>query len=95
MLPVGALHRRRTLVAVSDEQPNLRPRGQRRPRMVPFLVTGAVLGAVVGLLLNLLGSDSPIASAGQESIVLAITGALVGGLVGAIAFLVVEWTTLR
>ncbi|MGI8948074.1 MAG: hypothetical protein ACR2FV_08920 [Ornithinimicrobium sp.] len=80
---------------MSDEQPTFRPKGPRRPRMVPFLVTGAVLGAVVGLLLNLLGPDSPIASAGQESIVLAITGALLGGLAGAVAFLVVEWTTLR
>lgn len=95
MPPLGVADLRRTLIVVSDQQPSLRPKRPRRPRLVPFLVTGAVIGAFLGLLLNLVGPDSPIASAGQESIVLAVTGALLGGLVGAIAYLAAEWTTLR
>ncbi|MCE0487478.1 hypothetical protein [Ornithinimicrobium sediminis] len=69
--------------------------GPRTPRLLPFLGTGAVLGLVVGIVLTLLGPSSPVASDGQELVLLGITGALLGGLAGAVVFLVVEWTTLR
>jgi hypothetical protein len=69
--------------------------GPRAPRLIPFLATGAGLGLLAGLVLTVLGPGSPVASDGQELVLLGLTGALLGGLVGAIAFLVVEWTTLR
>lgn len=62
----------------------------RRPRMVPFLATGALLGLVVGVLLAYFGPPSAYASPAQEMIVMAVPGGLVGGLLGAIVFLVAE-----
>lgn len=58
--------------------------------MVPFLMTGALIGLVVGLLLAYYGPPSPYASLAQEMIVMAFPGALVGGLLGGIFYLVVE-----
>jgi hypothetical protein len=69
--------------------------GPRTPRLVPFLTTGAVLGLLAGVALALIGPSSPVASDGQELVLLGLTGALLGGLAGAVVFLVVEWTTLR
>lgn len=62
----------------------------RRPRMVPFLVTGALIGLVIGLALAYYGPPSPTASPAQEMIVMAVPGGLFGGLLGAIAYLLVE-----
>lgn len=67
----------------------------RRPKMLPFLISGGLIGLVVGLGISALGPASGVASAGQENIIFAFSGAIVGGVVGAIAFLVAEWTTLR
>ena len=58
--------------------------------MVPFLVTGALIGLVVGVLLAFFGPPSPYASPAQEMIVMAFPGALVGGLLGAILYLLAE-----
>lgn len=58
--------------------------------MVPFLVTGAVVGIIVGLLLATFGPDAPNASPSQELIVMAVPGGLLGGLLGAICYLLVE-----
>ncbi len=69
--------------------------GPRTPRLIPFLATGAIVGLLAGLVLALLGPSSPVASDGQEIVLLGLTGALLGGLAGAVVFLVVEWTTLR
>lgn len=93
--PLGAGHPAAYPRGVTDPQSELRPRGPRRPRMLPFLLTGVVLGMLAGLAIDLFGPATPVASAGQELIVVALVGALVGGLAGAIAFLVAEWTTLR
>jgi hypothetical protein len=65
-------------------------RYSRRPRMVPFLATGAVLGLLAGIALMVLGPESDSSGAGQELVLLGSTGALLGGLVGAIVFLAVE-----
>ncbi len=67
----------------------------RGPRMVPFLVTGALLGALVGILVDLIGPASGVATAGQELIVLGGAGALLGASVGAVAYLIAEWISLR
>jgi H+/Cl- antiporter ClcA len=63
--------------------------------MVPFLVTGALIGMVIGVVLSLLGPSSQVASPGQELIVMAGSGALVGGFVGAVLYLIAEWSSLR
>ncbi|MGB3829375.1 MAG: hypothetical protein WA962_11425 [Ornithinimicrobium sp.] len=91
---------------MSQEQPDTDPRvdrehvvpvGARRrgPRMVPFLVTGALLGAIVGIIVDLTGPSSQVASPGQEIIVLAGAGALVGATLGAVVYLIAEWNSLR
>jgi H+/Cl- antiporter ClcA len=58
--------------------------------MVPFLVSGGLIGAFVGVMLTLLGPPSRNATSGQELILLAGSGVLLGGLVGAIVYLLVE-----
>lgn len=58
--------------------------------MVPFLLTGAFLGFVVGGLFSILGPNSERASAAQELISVSVPTALLGGLLGAILFLIVE-----
>lgn len=65
-------------------------RYSRRPRMVPFLATGAVLGFLAGIALMVLGPESDVSGAGQEFVILGATGALFGGLLGAIVFLLAE-----
>ncbi len=91
---------------MSQDQPDTRPQadrddvvhvGSRRrgPRMVPFLITGAILGAIVGIIVDLTGPASRVASAGQEIIVLGGAGALVGATIGAIAYLIADWNSLR
>lgn len=67
----------------------------RGPRMVPFLVTGALLGALVGVIVDLVGPASGVATAGQEIIVLGGAGALFGASIGAVAYLIAEWISLR
>lgn len=62
----------------------------RRPRMVPFLATGALLGLLAGLLVVVLGPESDVSGGAQEVILLGTTGALLGGLLGGIVFLLVE-----
>ncbi|MCK0110603.1 hypothetical protein MWU75_00390 [Ornithinimicrobium sp. F0845] len=62
----------------------------RRPRLVPFLVTGALVGLVVGVLLAVTGPDAPNASPAQEVIAIGLPGALLGGLLGGIVYLLAE-----
>lgn len=70
-------------------------RGRHRPRLVPFLATGAVLGSLLGLLLVVFGPDAESAGTAQETIILGGIGALLGGLVGGIVYLLVERYSLR
>lgn len=63
---------------------------RRRPRLQSFLVLGAVLGLVVGGLVGYLGPDAPGSSALQEVILLATIGAVLGGFLGSIAYLVAD-----
>lgn len=58
--------------------------------MVPFLVSGGLFGALVGVMLTALGASSRDATSGQELILLGGSGLLLGGLVGAIVYLLVE-----
>lgn len=58
--------------------------------MVPFLATGAVLGSFLGLLLVVLGPEVDDVGIARETILLGTVGALLGGLVGAIVYLLVE-----
>ncbi|GAA1147228.1 hypothetical protein [Ornithinicoccus hortensis] len=67
----------------------------RRPRLVPFLATGALLGSFLGLLLVVFGTEVEDVSIGRETIILGGMGALLGGLVGAIAYLVAERVITR
>lgn len=62
----------------------------RRPQLVPFLVTGALVGVIIGAVVDYLGPDAPRASAGQEFIAVVGPLGLLGGLLGAIAYLLVE-----
>jgi hypothetical protein len=63
--------------------------------MVPFLATGAVIGLVIGVVLSVSGPTSQVASPGQELIVMGGAGALVGGFIGAVLYLIAEWSSLR
>jgi ABC-type branched-subunit amino acid transport system permease subunit len=58
--------------------------------MVPFLVSGGLFGALVGVMLTVLGPSSRDATSGQVLILLGGSGLLLGGLVGAIVYLLVE-----
>jgi hypothetical protein len=58
--------------------------------MVPFLVSGGLFGALVGVMLTVFGASSRDATSGQELILLGGSGLLLGGLVGAIVYLLVE-----
>lgn len=58
--------------------------------MVPFLLSFAVVGLIVGAYLALRGPASGQVSPPQEIILLAVPGALLGGLVGALVYLLVE-----
>lgn len=58
--------------------------------MVPFLLSFALAGLVVGAYLAVRGPASGQASLSQEIILLAVPGALLGGLVGAVVYLLVE-----
>lgn len=91
---------------MSNDQPDTDPRVEgdhvvpvgtrhRGPRMVPFLLTGALIFALIGVVLAATGPTSGAASAGQEMIVLGGAGALVGGMVGAVLYLIAEWSSLR
>lgn len=63
--------------------------------MVPFLATGAVIGFVLGVVVSLGGPSSQVASPGQELVVMGGAGALVGGFIGAVFYLIAEWSSLR
>lgn len=67
----------------------------RRPRLVPFLVTGAILGSFLAMLLVVFGPEVEDVGIARETIILGSMGALLGGLGGAIAYLVVERFTTR
>ncbi|MBW8172698.1 hypothetical protein K0651_06505 [Ornithinimicrobium sp. Arc0846-15] len=67
----------------------------RRPKLVPFLISGGVIGLLLGVAFSIFGPASGVASAGQENVIFMFIGAIAGGFVGALAFLVAEWTTLR
>ena len=58
--------------------------------MVPFLVTGALLGLFIGSLAAYFGPDAANASSGQEFMAVAVPGALLGGLLGGVIYLLVE-----
>lgn len=58
--------------------------------MVPFLATGALIGLLIGAVLALTGPDAPNASPAQEFLAMAIPGGLLGGLLGGVAYLLVE-----
>ncbi|MGC5584424.1 hypothetical protein ACQE98_15040 [Ornithinimicrobium sp. W1679] len=68
---------------------------RRRPDLVRFLVTGTVLGAVLGGLIGWLGPDAYGRTQGQEVVLLAVVGALLLGLVAAVAYLVADRSSLR
>jgi len=63
--------------------------------MVPFLVSGALIGLVIGVVVSITGPSSQVASPGQELVVMAGSGALVGGFIGAVVYLIAEWSSLR
>ncbi|HKJ11138.1 MAG TPA: hypothetical protein VJ976_01985 [Ornithinimicrobium sp.] len=79
------------------DREHVTPVGARRrgPRMVPFLVTGALIGLILGVVLSVSGPSSQVASPGQEVVVMAGAGALVGGFVAAVLYLIAEWSSLR
>lgn len=58
--------------------------------MVPFLLTGAFIGFVAGGIISFVGPNAERASAAQEMIALSVPGMVLGGLLGAILFLVAE-----
>lgn len=60
------------------------------PRLVPFLLSGSLVGLLVGAALALLGPPSRSASLTQETVVLGLPGALLGGLLGGVVFLLLE-----
>lgn len=63
--------------------------------MVPFLATGAVLGSFFGMLVVVFGPEVDDVGIARETIILCSIGALLGGLLGAIVYLVVERFTAR
>lgn len=71
------------------DQPTRR-RVTRRPQLLPFLLTGALVGLFLGAALAYFGPDAPRASAGQEYLAVAVPGALLGGLLGGVIYLLVE-----
>lgn len=68
---------------------------RRRPQLRSFLGLGAVLGLILGGLVGYLGPDAPGSSALQELILLSAVGALLGGFLGAVAFLVADRLSMR
>lgn len=58
--------------------------------MVPFLLTGAIIGLIIGVALAVTGPPAPLASPGQEIIGMGVPGALFGGLLGGVVYLVAE-----
>lgn len=68
---------------------------RRRPQLRSFLVVGAVIGLLVGGVMGYLGPDAPGSTLLQEVILLAATGALLGGFLAAIVYLVADRVSLR
>lgn len=58
--------------------------------MVPFLLTGGVLGFIIGAVIAYLGPGSANASQSQEMLALAIPLGVLGALLSAIVYLLVE-----
>lgn len=68
---------------------------RRRPQLLSFLVVGALLGLVPGLLLGVSGSDVPGSSPLQVIIVLGALGAILGGFLGSVVYLVADRLSMR
>ena len=68
---------------------------RRRPQLRSFLVVGALIGAVLGVLLAVLGPDVEGSSLAQQVVLLGAIGALLGGFLASIAYLVADRQTLR
>lgn len=60
---------------------------RRSPRLVPFLSTGVIAGFFVGGLFAMRATDSGGYSVGSQIGYLGLFGAMIGGLLSALAFL--------
>lgn len=68
---------------------------RRRPRLQSFLVLGALVGLVIGALLGYYGPDAPGSSQLQEVVLLGAIGAVLGGFLGSVVYLVADRMSLR
>lgn len=68
---------------------------RRRPQLSRFVVAGGLLGVVLGALVGLLGPDAPNSSQGQEVVLLGAVGAVLGGFVASILYLLLDRRSLR
>ena len=68
---------------------------RRRPRLQRFLVLGALVGLVAGALLGYYGPDAPGSSQLQEVVLLGAIGALFGGFLGSVVYLLADRMSLR
>lgn len=68
---------------------------RRRPQLQRFLGLGAVIGLVLGAVIGYLGPDAPNSSLLQEVILLGAIGAVFGGFLGSVVYLVADRASLR
>lgn len=68
---------------------------RRRPQLLSFLVLGALVGLVLGAGLSYFGPEVPGSRPLQEIVLLGSIGAIFGGFLGSVVYLVADRLSLR
>ncbi|WP_151525612.1 hypothetical protein [Serinicoccus kebangsaanensis] len=75
---------------IDDQTDPTRLPVRRRPQLSRFLVAGALLGVALGMLISLTRPDAAGSTAGQQAILLAATGAVLGAFLASMVYLVLD-----